>query len=132
MLKIRYPYCRDCRIAATKNHHERDESKKMHKKWYQDVYEPIAKNAYYLKRYNISFDQYTEMNEKQNSLCLICNQPESVSTRKDKTVHLHVDHCHKTGKVRGLLCRMCNTALGSLRHSPELLTKASEYLKSHQ
>lgn len=51
--------------------------------------------------------------------CLICG-----------SVHrLHIDHCHKTGKVRGLLCSNCNTGLGMFRDSPMLLNRASEYLK---
>lgn len=41
---------------------------------------------------------------------------------------LHVDHCHKTGAVRGVLCHLCNTGLGSFRDSPTLLARAINYL----
>lgn len=42
---------------------------------------------------------------------------------------LHIDHCHTTGKVRGLLCRSCNLGLGFFRDSPELMNNASLYLE---
>jgi hypothetical protein len=41
----------------------------------------------------------------------------------------HVDHCHSTGKVRGLLCQKCNQAIGLLRESESLFFKAAEYIK---
>ncbi len=55
--------------------------------------------------------------------CEICTRPfRSLS-------HAHVDHCHKTGKVRGLLCAQCNTALGLLKDSPDRITAALGYLE---
>lgn len=55
-----------------------------------------------LKQYGLTLDSYTEMLQKQDSRCAIC--------KEQKT--LVIDHCHKTGKVRGLLCIGCNTGLG--------------------
>ena len=57
------------------------------------------------KLYGITVEQYGQMFEKQNGLCKICGEP-GISRR------LAVDHCHKTGKVRGLLCWKCNMCLG--------------------
>ena len=71
--------------------------------------------------YGITLEQYEDMLEKQNSVCLICTLPSG-------TRRLHVDHNHDTGKVRGLLCHHCNTALGLLRDDPALLAKAATYL----
>lgn len=68
--------------------------------------------------YNLSYFEYKELLEKQNSTCAICN-------KVDKLV---VDHCHSTLKVRGLLCNNCNLGLGQFKESPELLNKALNYL----
>lgn len=63
-------------------------------------------------------------------MCAVCQRPESViDPRKGETKELAVDHCHETGRIRGLLCNNCNRAIGLLGDSVELLLKAVEYLK---
>ena len=92
---------------------------------------PEAHRNYDLKRhFGLSVKDIDEMMEHQNGLCAICNQPES-SVIRGKTVSLAVDHCHATGKIRGLLCTKCNRALGLLNDSVGLLKKAIAYLESH-
>jgi hypothetical protein len=76
-------------------------------------------------RYGLTAEDYLAMHEEQNGLCAICGQPSSDGTR------LAVDHDHETGKVRQLLCRSCNMALGFLRDSPETARRATEYLIRH-
>jgi hypothetical protein len=71
--------------------------------------------------YGITDDRYQEMVTDQGGRCLICKEPPSKKS-------LAVDHCHKTGKVRGLLCHMCNLALGGFKDNPELLKSAIAYL----
>jgi len=81
-----------------------------------------AKNIrdYHLKKnYGISEEQYHEMYQHQNGLCAIC---------VDYAPILCVDHCHRSNKVRGLLCTKCNTALGLLKDSTEILDKARRYI----
>lgn len=73
-------------------------------------------------RFGITPEQYWEMHDKQNGLCKICKKPQSVGIKLD------VDHNHKTNKVRGLLCRSCNTGIGLLRDSFSLLWEAVKYL----
>lgn len=133
MFKIKYPYCRDCRIAVTKESHSKEESKKKHAIWYNEKYVSRERNARYMKVYGITLDQYNQMSIDQNHLCLICKQPETSQNnrRKDGTYNLAVDHCHQTGKVRGLLCGNCNTGLGFLKDSTELLQSAIQYLKNY-
>jgi hypothetical protein len=76
-----------------------------------------------LKRmYGITAEQYDAMLLKQDNKCAICLQ-------EDKGKRLAVDHCHKTGRIRGLLCGNCNLALGLLQDNPDLLNKAAAYLK---
>jgi hypothetical protein len=76
------------------------------------------------RRYKISVQTYNNMLQAQGGLCAICRQ--SSGNR-----NLHVDHCHETGKVRGLLCVSCNTGLGKLKDSPTVLRAAIEYLLEH-
>jgi hypothetical protein len=66
--------------------------------------------AYHIqKAYGISVADYEEMRQKQGGRCKICKRP-------PKKFKLAVDHCHKTGKVRGLLCASCNRALGIIEN----------------
>lgn len=83
-----------------------------------------------LKRYfGITVEQYFEMHEKQNKVCAICENPEkSKGSNSQKIRRLAVDHCHTTGKIRGLLCLECNRGLGAFKDSPNLLNKAINYL----
>ena len=66
---------------------------------------------------------------KSNYKCNICNKKEVViDKRTGKLYQLAIDHCHKTGKVRGVLCISCNTALGGFKDDINLLKKAIKYL----
>ncbi len=69
-------------------------------------------------------EKYNNLLIKQNNLCAICKKKQSGNKR------LSIDHCHKTLKIRGLLCHYCNTALGSFKDSIELLQSAIDYLKA--
>lgn len=77
-----------------------------------------------LRKYGITADQHKQMLEDQSLCCAICNKPETEEGRK-----FAIDHCHETGKVRGLLCFRCNTAIGKLDDNPELLEKSARYLR---
>ena len=80
-------------------------------------------------RYNISEDEVKSLLKSNNYLCHICNEPETSKTKDGRTIQLSVDHCHETGKVRGMLCYKCNTALGLLKDSKELFLSAIQYLE---
>lgn len=85
------------------------------------------------KKYGMTLDDYEKKFNDQNGVCDICGRPEVSIDKRNKTVRaLAVDHCHKTGKVRALLCQKCNTALGKFNDDPQLLRKAAEYLEKHQ
>lgn len=70
-------------------------------------------------RYGITIDQYEEMLQRQGGLCAICH----IAHEK-----LVVDHCHGTGRVRGLLCNTCNAGIGYLQDDPLLVFRAVSYL----
>ena len=78
------------------------------------------------RKFGISLEDYESMLDEQHSRCLICGRHFSeVGGKGDGLV---VDHCHKTGKIRGLLCSNCNTALGLLQEDPSSLRRAVAYL----
>ncbi len=78
--------------------------------------------------YGISESEYNNMLCIQNGKCAICDRPETV-TLKGKIRRLSVDHCHKKGNVRGLLCAKCNVALGLFGDNLEIMISAINYLQ---
>lgn len=102
------------------------------KKW-QKRNPHIEKNAHLKRNFGITLEDYTEMLKAQNGVCDICKKPEKkVFKKTGKVTDLCVDHCHSTGKVRGLLCWDCNTSIGKLNESIETLKNAILYLKRNQ
>lgn len=89
----------------------------------------IVRNNDLKKKYGISLEQFEQLLLKQNSVCAICKEPETkLEWRSKRPLPLSVDHCHETGKIRGLLCADCNRALGMFRDSPEVLLSAIKYV----
>lgn len=78
-----------------------------------------------MSKFGITAAIYFDMLEEQGGVCYICQGPEIGGRR------LAVDHCHYTGKVRGLLCARCNRAIGMLEDSLELVERAAEYLRKY-
>ncbi len=77
--------------------------------------------------FNITVEQYYEMFSNQDGCCAICGKGQKELNRR-----LAIDHCHKTGKIRGLLCFDCNTSLGKWNDDIDMVKKALEYLKYHE
>ena len=90
------------------------------KRWYNNNKELVAVRQRATK-YNISEDRVRELLKTTN--CDICNAPLC------KIKHKYIDHCHKTGMVRGVLCHTCNCGLGHFKDDIDLLNKAKKYLK---
>ncbi len=86
------------------------------------------------KTYNLHPNQYNEMLKAQNYVCAICEEAETslFHNKTDKVKMLAVDHCHKTNKIRALLCYRCNTFIGRVEESTELLGKMIDYLNKHK
>jgi len=83
-----------------------------------------SRNNEIITRYGIDQLEYEQMFKSQKGKCKICNTS-NPGRGKNK---MSIDHCHKTGKIRGLLCNSCNNGLGMFKDDPELLVKAMEYL----
>ena len=82
-------------------------------------------------RYGITKEDYNYLFTKQKGCCAICGT-DNPSSKSKKHKYFSVDHCHQTGKVRGLLCATCNSAIGLLGDCPATISKASLYLSSTQ
>lgn len=130
----------------------KEKIKQLHKKYYD---ENLSKRLEYLKKnkvrnrlrarkyrvrkdYGITWERYVEMYEEQWGRCAICGvyKKHSKDTIEKQTVAhknnldvLHIDHCHNTNKVRGLLCTHCNKALGIFKEDVNILENAINYLK---
>lgn len=78
-----------------------------------------------LKSYGLSLDDFDKLLKAQNYKCGICSTGEPGGQFKQ----WHVDHCHKTAKVRGILCNLCNRALGQFKDNIDILNSAVNYLQ---
>ena len=84
-----------------------------------------------LKRFELDYAGYHRLLRKQNGVCAICKQPETWKSRTPgKPMELSIDHCHKTNRVRALLCHACNTAIAHLGEDPSRLRAAATYLEN--
>ena len=82
--------------------------------------------GYDLKKiYGITIEDYDNLLLKQNNCCAICKQHKSIFTKA-----LAVDHCHVSGKIRGLLCTNCNRAIGNLKDSIDNIKNALMYMEN--
>ena len=79
-----------------------------------------ARNSNFMREYGISLETRNRLVTNQAGNCAICGDRVGEA--------LHIDHCHKTGKVRGMLCFKCNNGLGSFNDSIDLLASAASYL----
>lgn len=84
-----------------------------------------VKNTYLKSKYGITIDDYEAMEKQQGGVCAICNG----APKGKRYSSLVVDHCHDTGRVRGLLCDHCNRAIGLLGECPSALQNAVRYLQ---
>ena len=87
-------------------------------RWYE-----LWRNNQLKRDFGITLDQYKESLAKQNGVCAICGGPPSAGKA------FAVDHDHLTDRLRGLLCQSCNNGLGRFKDNPELLDRASSYLR---
>lgn len=117
-------FYRDKQIKATGGF---DYICKSCKKEYRKTLKIEYKKYHLLNTYGITLEQYLGMFNDQGGSCLICSVHRN-TLPKD----LHVDHCHETGQVRGLLCSSCNQGLGNFKDSIKSLENAISYLKGHK
>ena len=105
-------------IARTRQWRERNREKYLYGK----------SNCRLRKAYGITRAEYLALVARQNGLCAVCGNPPRRGSKKDM---LHVDHDHATGRMRGLLCDLCNRGIGMLRDDFRIVSAAAKYLKAH-
>lgn len=121
-----------CKVCVRARH-----SRKWHDEQKHDVERRERMRAYHqeynraaqLRKYGLTQEEYDWLLFLQDGQCAICKKtPEQSGLTGRNGQRLHVDHCHDTGVVRGLLCTRCNTLLGMAGDSPECLRAAIYYL----
>lgn len=100
------------------------EAARRRRETHPELHREVRRNNALKSIYGISSADYSVMLEKQHGVCKICNGSCTSGRR------LAVDHCHVTGKVRGLLCSRCNTSIGKFEDSVDLLKSAIAYLEA--
>jgi hypothetical protein len=102
-------------------------TKKHHTSWKKknkERYKVWQRNWHIKKKYGITREQFDDMLRRQGFACAICGSGHTGSKND-----WHIDHCHATGKIRGLLCNGCNTGLGGFRDNAKIMKSAIKYLK---
>ena len=130
--------CKKCRNNSYNKYYEenpekvkiKNDSQKENRKFYYSSEKGVesSRRSHLKINFNITLEEYNEILISQNYKCCICNNYET-SYRNEV---LSVDHCHNTGKIRGLLCNTCNRALGLFKDNVELLTNAIKYLNNNE
>ena len=113
--------CKECNKLQAKKY--RASNPNYEKERYQK-YKKETRERHLKRKYGVDLIMYEKMLSDQNMACAICGAFE-----KDQFNEVfHVDHCHETGNVRGLLCRGCNHMLGVAQDNPEIFIRAINYL----
>jgi hypothetical protein len=120
----RNAHCKACRVKANAERWSADPERQALIGWRSKI----------KRLYGLTEADYNAMLAAQGDACAICRSTVSWSKnykhKKNGSSRFMVDHCHATGKVRGLLCTRCNRALGLLSDNAEHCLRASEYLRS--
>jgi hypothetical protein len=119
--------CKVCVNALGKAYREKNKKSERERrfKWRTANPEKHAEHgerARVKRMYGLTLEAYLEWFERAGHACAICGSTPKTSK------HLHLDHCHATGRIRGVLCRGCNTALGHAKDCPKILAKLAAYL----
>jgi hypothetical protein len=117
--------CKPCYNLHTKKWRDTIADKEKLKKQWREAskrnYSLEKSRAAGWKKYGLSVEEYWDLYNLQRGRCKICRKHEDV---------LRVDHCHSTGRVRGLLCNLCNVGLGAFSDDVDRMSQAMVYLKS--
>ena len=134
--------CKVCNLAEKKRRYDEDPQAEVArvKRWQQDNADRVnsrhreirkrpdvkrrERDAYYRRKHGISVDEADAILDAQGHRCAICKRK-----APERLASMHLDHDHKTGKIRGFLCIDCNHGIGKLKDDPELLLRALVYLR---
>lgn len=114
-------YCKTCQMERN-NEYKRSEEYRKKQAEYREKNRETSVCKALQRTYSITLDDYRTMLEEQGNVCKCCGLEYTVK-------RYHVDHCHETGKIRGLLCDSCNRGLGFFGDKSEGVYKGYLYLK---
>ncbi len=114
--------CRECGVGKnlTEFHIRKDSGK------HRNECKTCHTDKQMVRKYGIDLSTYDRMFKEQDGVCKICSLPQ----KSNRNERLAVDHCHETGKVRGLLCDSCNRGIGLLKDDYRIIERAASYLRS--
>ena len=126
--------CKPCRDSYNHRYYEQNRTKiRANTEDYRKRNSRLVlrqKRGYSLRvRYGISIADYEAISKKQEDRCAVCGEQETAHYNDGRVRRLAVDHDHKTGKIRGLLCDRCNRKVGMLVDDPNWLERAVEYVR---
>ena len=129
--KYLYTYCKQCARGKTKEWTLKNKDYVKSKKGEWEKKNPerarqIALRGILKFSYNMTLEQYDSLLTKQDFVCAICHKINNIQGRR-----LEVDHDHKTGKIRGLLCNGCNVGIGAFSDDMDLMAKAVQYVNKY-
>lgn len=116
--------CISCENEYTRQNSEKKSARS--RKWHSQNKER-KRNTNYNKLYGISLEEWNVMFKNQNGRCFLCEKEGSLFKQG-----LHVDHCHKSQKIRALLCQKCNRALGLMNDDSALMRRSADYVDFHK
>ena len=117
----RQSLCKECNHSYAANWYKRHPQK----------YKQKTRNGNLKRNHGIIDDTFLEMLKKQLGTCAICRKPETLKDKNGNVRFLAIDHDHKTGRIRGLLCAACNLMLGKAYDNPLVLRAAADYLEAN-
>lgn len=121
----RYNKCKSCYTAYIRQYRkEHKEAYNATQKKHWNKFRDRNTIRHKERKYGLERGEFQKLIESQNNQCAICGE--------GLIGNGHLDHDHETGRVRGILCKQCNTGLGNFRDNQELLQNASKYLRMRQ
>lgn len=113
-------YCKKCIADKARERNKTDKAKEANRQ---------RSRKHILKSYGMTEEEFDTLLSSQNSQCKICKTDLIPTGTREELVKIAcVDHCHNTGKVRGILCRKCNSGIGYFKDNPDLVGQAVSYL----
>jgi hypothetical protein len=121
--------CMECNRINHRRYYQKDIPERCARaKRYRESNPETVKNTILKRKFGITLEQYKEMLLSQDNKCALCGTSEPGRGN----LYFQVDHCHKTMRIRKLLCTTCNVALGAAYDDPNLLEKMAAYIRSYQ
>lgn len=120
--------CRYCPVEfSPTNNRQRTCSPQCRRENQKQLYKFSARKTNIKYKYGISWEEWLDLYNEQDGRCPICFKFCEIHPKR-KGEGLAVDHCHKTGAIRSLLCIPCNSAIGQLKEDPLIMQNAINYV----